>query len=139
LESAQKRNINIVAAALENQEQPGFPAELALTIPVISSDPDGIVAKPVWLSKYPNTVTAPGVEVLTTVPHEGYDYVSGSSLATAHVSGIIALLLELKPDLTPARIKDLLSHNGNSSKVGQLGVLNACAIISALQIGGSCR
>jgi subtilisin family serine protease len=138
LESAQQHRINIVAAALEKQAQPGFPAELALAIPVISSDPNGQVVHPAWLSKYPETVAAPGVEVLTTVPHEGYDYVSGSSLAAAHVSGIIALMLEVRPDLIPAQIKDLLIHNGNSQNNRQLAVLDACALIKTLHNGASC-
>ena len=138
LESAHQRRINIVAAALEKQGQPGFPANLALAISVISSDPDGQIIKPVWLSNYPETVIAPGIEVLTTVPHEGYDYVSGSSLAAAHVSGIVALLLELKPEFTPDQIKELLVHNGNSQTGGQPKVLDVCAIINALHSGGSC-
>ena len=44
-----------------------------------------------WLAKFPDAVAAPGQEILTTVPKEGYDFVSGSSLATGHVSAMIAL------------------------------------------------
>lgn len=45
---------------------------------------------------------APGSEVLTLEPGGRYDYASGSSLAAAHVSGAIALLLQLDARL-PAR------------------------------------
>jgi subtilisin family serine protease len=138
LESAHIRGINIVAATLEKQDQPGFPAELALTIPVISSDPNGQVITPSWLQAFPETVVAPGVEVLTTVPKEGYDYVSGSSLAAAHVSGIIALLLELKPDLTPEQIKKLLALNGSSEVDTIPHILNVCALLKALHGVGAC-
>jgi subtilisin family serine protease len=33
---------------------------------------------------------------------------SGTSLAAAHISGVVALLLERKPDLSPADVRRLL-------------------------------
>jgi subtilisin family serine protease len=139
LESAHIRGINIVAATLEKQDQPGFPAELAVAIPVISSDPNGQIVKPAWLSDHPKTVAAPGIEILTTVPKNGYDYVSGSSLATAHVSGIIALLLELKPNLTPDQIQELFRHNGDSQLDPVPHILDLCALIKTFHNGSGCQ
>jgi subtilisin family serine protease len=75
---------------------------------------------------------APGVEILTTVPNDGYDFVSGSSLAAAHVSGIIALLLEVKPNLSPDQIKKLLLRNGKQQSALPLHVLDAWSILQAL-------
>lgn len=138
LESAHTRGINIVAAALEKQAQPGFPADLPLAIPVISTEPNGQLTTPNWLPQYPGTVAAPGAEILTTVPREGYDFVSGSSLAAAHVSGIIALLLELKPELSPQQVKELLQSNGGSKDAVPRHVLDACAILQALGTGDGC-
>ncbi|MGH8613395.1 MAG: S8 family peptidase [Gammaproteobacteria bacterium] len=138
LETAHTHGISIVAAALENQERPGFPAELPVAIPVISTGPDGQPAQPGWLSRYPGVVAAPGVEILTTVPREGYDFVSGTSLAAAHVSGIIALLLELKPELSPKQVKELLHRNGNRESAAPPHALDACAILQALRNGGGC-
>jgi subtilisin family serine protease len=138
LEAAHKKGVNIVAATLENKAQPGFPAELPLAIPVIAADPNGLVSEPSWLARYPDTVVAPGVEILTTVPKEGYDFVSGSSLAAAHVSGIVALLLELKPDLTPDNIKAALRHNGKPKSPVSLHTLDVCAILQSLELGGGC-
>jgi subtilisin family serine protease len=138
LEAAHTRGINIVAATLEKQDQPGFPASLPTTIPVIATGPEGNPPQPAWLAKFPNTVAAPGQEILTTVPKEGYDFVSGSSLATGHVSGMIALLLELNPKLTPDQIKELLHDNGKSSAANSHSVLDICAIIKALRHGDGC-
>jgi subtilisin family serine protease len=138
LETANARGISVVAATLEKHEWPGFPAELPLAIPVISTGPDGKLIPPGWLSQYPGTVAAPGIEILTTVPRESYDFISGSSLAAAHVSGIIALLLELRPNLLPNQIKELLQRNGNSKAAVSRHVLDACAILQALGAGGSC-
>jgi subtilisin family serine protease len=134
LEAANKRGINIVAATLEKQQQPGFPAELPFAIPVISTGPDGQVAQPAWLPQFPSVVVAPGVEILTTVPDDGYDFVSGSSLAAAHVSGIIALLLEVKPNLSPDQIKKLLLRNGKQQSTSPLHTLDAWAILQTLNI-----
>lgn len=137
LETAHAKGITVVAAALEKAEKPGFPADSSLTIPVVSADPDGKTAKPKWLDAYPQTVAAPGVDILTTVPKEGYDFVSGSSLATAHVSGIVALLLELKPELSPDQIKGYLHQNGHP-KATHLSVLDICAIIKLIRNGDGC-
>jgi subtilisin family serine protease len=138
LKAAHARGITVVAAALEDQDEPGFPASLPITIPVIATGPDGNLPKPAWLSKFPDTVAAPGQEILTTVPKEGYDFVSGSSLATGHVSGMIALLLELNPKLTPDQIKEVLHDNGKNDAANSRSVLDICAIIKALRNGEGC-
>ena len=138
LESANKRGIIIVAAAQEKLDNPGFPANLPIAIPVISSGPDSKPVQPTWLNRFPNTVAAPGIEVLTTVPREAYDFISGSSLATAHVSGIIALLLEIKPDLSFEQVKALLQVNDGNKSIVTKTTLDACTLIKSLRNGDGC-
>ncbi|HEY1746979.1 MAG TPA: S8 family serine peptidase, partial [Xanthobacteraceae bacterium] len=53
-------------------------------------------------------VAAPGVDVLALAPGESYQVTTGTSVAAAEVSGIAALLLELKPSLTPADVRSIL-------------------------------
>ncbi|HEY4320798.1 MAG TPA: S8 family serine peptidase [Gemmatimonadales bacterium] len=53
-------------------------------------------------------VGAPGENVESTMPGGTYGYKSGTSMATPHVAGIVALLLEQTPTLTLAQLKQKL-------------------------------
>lgn len=136
LETAHKRGIHITAAALEKQNTPGFPATLPFVIPVISADINGTINSPPWLTVKAGTVAAPGLEILTTVPNGGYDFISGSSLATAHVSGVIALLLAVQPTLNPDQLKSLLLGDHVDSKPV---LIDTCALLVKLGHGGGCQ
>lgn len=47
--------------------------------------------------------------------------IAGTSMAAPHVSGVIALMKQMKPDLTPAQVDNLLN---NGSMTDDLGVVN---------------
>ncbi|MBK8960308.1 MAG: S8 family serine peptidase [Proteobacteria bacterium] len=80
---------------------------------------------------------APGTEVFTTLPHERYGYMSGSSIAAAHVTGVIALLLEVAPDLDAREVSALLTDN--AAPVGSLTrTVNACTVLARAGHGVDC-
>jgi subtilisin family serine protease len=56
---------------------------------------------------------APGDKIKSTWLQHKYMELSGTSMATSHVSGVIALMLAAKPSLTPGEIKSLLQKTSN--------------------------
>lgn len=56
-------------------------------------------------------VAAPGVDVLAAEPQGRYAFSSGTSIAAAHVSGLVALLLEKRPELGLDEVRRLLSES----------------------------
>lgn len=57
-------------------------------------------------------LTAPGVEVWSTVPGGGWDLKSGTSMAAPHVSGAVALVLGESAALDTATVRSLLLQSG---------------------------
>lgn len=131
LREALRRGIVVVAAA--EGDPPGFPASLS-----------GVVAVHGWRGAAPLHADAPalpagalaasGVDILTTVPRGGFDFLSGSSLAAAQASGVAALVLELRPELTPAEVADLLRETAAAAPdepaARAVRLLDACAAVA---------
>ena len=98
----------IVVAAANNLPQPSFPSVFSSSlISVIKSaetDPYN------FGFHYGEVIelTAPGVNVRTAWLGNGYRNLTGNSFACPHIAGIIALLLETRPDLTPFQVKSAL-------------------------------
>lgn len=98
----------IVVAAANNLPQPSFPSVFSSSlISVIKSD----MADPMKFGFHFGEVielTAPGVNVKAPWPGGGYRSLTGNSFACPHIAGIIALLLEKDPNLTPFHVKSAL-------------------------------
>jgi hypothetical protein len=84
---------------------------------------------------------APGYGIYSTVPDNDYDWKDGTSMATPHVAGAAALVLEAAPQLTPAQVKAVLLQSGDyRPALGGLSVtgrrLNADAAVDLALSGG---
>lgn len=66
-------------------------------------------------------VFAPGEEIYSTVPHNEYKYLQGTSMASPVVAGAAAVLLAYMPNLTPAQIIESLVKSSNPSTANQFG------------------
>jgi subtilisin len=53
-------------------------------------------------------VVAPGVDVASARPGGGFQSMSGTSMATPHVAGLAALLLQAKPDATVEQLEQAI-------------------------------
>lgn len=84
---------------------------------------------------------APGREILTLLPGGHYDFASGASIATAQVSGVVALMLAKKPGLSAASAYRLLRDTSSSLQNADGGVkgVDACAAVVTLVGQGACH
>lgn len=88
------------------------------------------------MAQEPGMVYAPGTAVLTAQPGHSYDFMGGSSLAAAHVSGVVALLMEAKPSIDANVMGDTLR---GSMSVGQFGTsIDACKALRLSGVDGAC-
>jgi len=83
---------------------------------------------------------APGSEILTLLPGGHYDFASGASIATAQVSGVVALMLAKNPGLSAASAYRVMRDTSSSLKTadGVKGV-DACAAVVTLVGQGTCH
>jgi serine protease AprX len=78
-------------------------------------------------------LVAPGEKIKSPVPNNGYQVKDGTSQATAHVSGVAAMLMARNPELTgqPRRIKEILC--GTATDLGRERYFQGAGLIDALR------
>jgi len=137
----------VMAAGNSGRAAPGFPAAYAgqAGMAVGASDAVGTLA---GFSNRAGAVaidyvSAPGVNVVSTIPGEQTATWSGTSMATAHVAGVAALLLSARPGLTAGQVKTLqlasASHAGGAAAAVQPVSTAPVAALRAMQRGLSAR
>src|SRR6185312_17541327 len=81
----------------------------------------------------------PGRDVLTLVPGGHYDFASGSSLATAEVSGILALMISHRRHLPAESAEQILTSSARDGAADGLpGLVNACRALVGARGRGFC-
>ena len=67
-------------------------------------------------------IAAPGVDILVPAPEGGYQLTTGTSVAAAEISGVVALMLERNPQLKPAEVRNILSATAKDLGVSSSGL-----------------
>lgn len=95
----------VASAGNESADTKYFcPAGIEPCITVAAADANGNTA---YFSNFGDAVdiTAPGVDVLSSVPGNEYEYYSGTSMAAPHVSAAMAMLYTKSPGSTPYAVE----------------------------------
>ncbi|WP_445153745.1 S8 family serine peptidase [Arthrobacter sp. Hor0625] len=152
IDSAVSRGTTVVVAAgNSNQDASGFrPANCSSVVTVAASNPSGTLS---YYSNYGATVdlTAPGGDTsvsgggilstlntgTTTPAGAGYANYQGTSMATPHVAGLVALMKAKSPGLSPAQVESTLKQGtrampGGCTKGCGAGLSDATATMGLL-------
>jgi subtilisin family serine protease len=133
LEKVLQAGVVVVAAGAtaEGLDNP-FPSSMNGVISVVSSSSATSMNTPAKNSLY-----APGDRILVAVPINQYDFRSGSSLATAHVSGVVALLLAVAPQQSSSSIREILERSQLDDHDSPVSI-NACTALKLLDSAHRC-
>jgi subtilisin family serine protease len=121
IQRANNAGILFVAAAGNN----GINIDKRLSYPAAYSNPNVISVASITstgaLSSFSNfgaknvDLGAPGSAITSTLPGNTYGSYSGTSMATPHVTGAVALFKSLNPSATAAAIKDAILSKGTAT------------------------
>lgn len=136
---AEEKGIVFVAAAgndyANNDSTDSYPANINLSN-VISVGAFSNKGSKASFSNYGAQsvhVFAPGEDIYSTLNKASYQSMSGTSMATPHVSGVIGLLLSKEPNLTPAEVKERLIRTSTTN--GKLaGISQSNGRVDALRV-----
>ena len=123
IERAEKAGIIFVTAAANdgknNDKTDVYPANAGTPNMITVAASNSSDAKPSW-SNYGKAkvhVAAPGDAIMSTVPGDKYSNMSGTSMATPLVAGLVAFLKAQDPSLTGAEIRALIQTTGSKVSI----------------------
>ncbi len=142
IQRAEAKGVVFVAAAgneYQDTDKSGnayFPAAYGLSniIAVAGTNQKGeLLPSSNWGKKHVH-VAAPGENIYSTLPKGKYGYLTGTSQATAFVSGLAALILSEIPGLKPYEVRDIIMKTASKSaalegKIASGGRIDAYAAL----------
>lgn len=120
IEYASSKGVIVVMAAGNNSDSlPSYPARYAYNTGIAV----GAVDQNNNLAQFSNRsgsqdityVTAPGVDIESTVPNNKYASYSGTSMATPHIAGVVALMLSANKNLNETQIRQIITSTAANS------------------------
>ncbi len=140
LAAAHQKNVVLVAASgnAGPKSPPLWPAADPHVIAVTATDYDDHLY-PMANRGSHVAIAAPGVDILVANPGGAYKMETGTSFSAGFVSGVAALILQRKPELTPDAVKKVLlstAHDlgpkGRDDQFGA-GLMDAFMAVSAVE------
>ncbi len=111
----------VMAAGNSSGSAPNYPARFATDYGVSV----GAVGRDRQIADFSNRagsdsqlhhLMAPGVGIYSTMPGNRYSSMNGTSMATPHVAGVVALMLNANPNLSHDQIRHILIQSGVSAE-----------------------
>lgn len=112
-----------------------YPARYSWVIAVAAVDQN--MSVPTWSSDGPEVdLAAPGVNILSTYPNNRYAYMSGTSMAAPHVSGVVALIQAIRLAygmrlLTPDEVYHVLTSTARDIGPSGFDVFSGYGLVDA--------
>jgi len=126
--------IVVAASGNDGMEEVSYPAAYDGAVAVGSVDAD---EQRSYFSNYGAEldIMAPGADIYSTVPGDGYEMMSGTSMATPHIAGVMGLIRSAEPDISVEEARNILSDTaqeaGSENEYGN-GIADAeAAVLSA--------
>jgi subtilisin family serine protease len=124
LKEAERKGILVVAAAgneesdIDNKKNAYYPASYGLTniITVTAYDQSITTLPSSNYGKQSVHISAPGYRIKSTMPFGRSGYLTGTSQATAFVSGVAAMIKSQFPNLPMQKIKDAIIESAKKEK-----------------------
>ncbi|MEG4802882.1 S8 family serine peptidase [Microcoleus sp. ARI1-B5] len=132
LERARQAGVSVVAISAGNNRnkfpegevtRPALPSRLSqnnLAISVGALDSKNLqfadFSNPAGVDPI-NFISAPGVDVLSAKSGNTYGLSDGTSMAAPHVAGVMALMLQANPNLSPSQLEQILIQTANPTGI----------------------
>jgi subtilisin family serine protease len=122
LDAATAQRIAVVSAVDDSAADGGFPASYKGVLAVAGERSS---------TQVHDVLRAPAEDIPTTQPGARWNLVNGSSFAAAEVSGLVALLRDLSPDITLTQLHDALHAQTALGLVAMRPMtIDACAAVA---------
>ena len=123
IERAEKAGVVFVVAASndgkDNDSYEVYPAKAGTSNTIAVAASNSSDGKPYWSNYGKATVdlSSPGDGIMSTLPNDSYGNLSGTSMATPLVAGLVAFIKAQDPQLTPSQIRSLLQATGTKVQI----------------------